>query len=130
MLQALTVQELLQQITFYFLKEWLFDESVYQFKKATKTMSGTSMQHLWKYDSRQFIPYCHYYLTGPVGLPLLQNNKSLHRNNHMSWDSLGKTPPAAQIPFPYCHFQAEEAWQLYVVPSTWIRMRYFASKSE
>lgn len=46
----------------------LSDEPGYQFKMATKTMSGTSMQHLWKYDSRQFIPYCHYYLTGPVGL--------------------------------------------------------------
>lgn len=25
------------------------------------------LQHLWKYDSHHFIPFCHYHLTGPVG---------------------------------------------------------------
>lgn len=59
------------------------------------------------------------------GTPLLQNNKSVHHNNHMSWVSLGKMPPAAQTLLPRCQFQAEEAWQVNVVPAKWIWMMDF-----
>lgn len=67
------------------------------FKKATKTMTVPSMQHLWKYESIHSM--LSLLLNWSCGTPLLQNNKTLHRNNHMSWVSLEKTPPAAQILF-------------------------------
>lgn len=57
-------------ISFDFLRELssLMSRGTVPIKKPTQTIRETSLQHLWKCDSRQFTPYCHYYLTGPVGL--------------------------------------------------------------
>ena len=110
MLRSLTIQEPLPM--FYFPKDSLMSRCIY-LKRATKAMSGTSMQHLWKYGSRQFI--LSLLLNWSSGTPLLKNNKYLHPTTICPGFPLGKTPPAAQIPFPCRQFQAEEAWQLYVL---------------
>lgn len=59
-------------------------------------MRGTSMQHLWKYDL-SIHSLLSLLLNWSSGTPLLQNNKFLHCNNHMSRASLGKLPLATRF---------------------------------
>lgn len=76
----------------------LFDEPGYE--EASQAMSGTAAQHLWKYGSRQFVPYCHYYLTGPGGLLYCRITSLCIATAICPGFSPGKTPPADHIPFP------------------------------
>lgn len=99
----------------------LFDEPGYQFKMATKNMIAAPVE-IWLSSIHSILSLL---LNWSSGTPSLRNNKSVHHNNHMSWVSLGKMPPAAQILLPCCQFQAEEAWQVYVVPAKWIWMMDF-----